>query len=79
MSSQSFPQTRPKGSQLRLKNVEGGVAIARWSERGELEQLSHAFDSAERARRFLAIASYELGFIPSALPHIMKRLQEKRA
>lgn len=77
MSAQSSKP--PKGSQLRLKNVEGGVAIARWSERGELEQLSFPFPSADHARRFLAIANYELGFIPSALPHILKRLQEKRA
>jgi hypothetical protein len=64
---------------LRLKNVEGGFAIARWSERGELEQLSFPFPSIDTARRFLAIANYRLGFIPSVLPHILERFQKKGA
>jgi hypothetical protein len=66
-----------KDSGLRLKIVEGGYAIARWSENGFLEQLSFPFDSIEKAREFLAIASYELRFIPSILPSIAERFKEK--
>lgn len=62
-----------KDSGLRLKIVEGGYAIARWSEKGFLEQLSFPFDCIEKAREFLAIASYELKFIPSVLPEIQQR------
>jgi hypothetical protein len=65
-----------KDSGLRLKIVEGGYAIARWSENGFLEQLSFPFDSIEKAREFLAIASYELRFIPSILPCIQQRFNE---
>ena len=65
-----------KASALRLKIVEGGYAIARWSEQGFLEQLSFPFDCIEKAREFLAIASYELKFIPSVLPHIQQRFHE---
>jgi hypothetical protein len=66
-----------RDSGLRLKIVEGGYAIARWSEQGFLEQLSFPFDSIEKAREFLAIASYELRFIPGVLPSIDKRFKEK--
>lgn len=68
-----------KASALRLKIVEGGYAIARWSEQGFLEQLSFPFDCIEKAREFLAIASYELKFIPSVLPHIQQRFYEKES
>lgn len=65
-----------KDSGLRLKIVEGGYAIARWSEQGFLEQLSFPFDCIEKARQFLAIANYDLKFIPSVLPEIQQRFKE---
>jgi hypothetical protein len=71
--------SQDRGFQLRLKSVEGGFAIARWSERGELEQLSFPFATIDAATQFLAIARYDLGFIPSALPHVLMRFQKERA
>lgn len=65
-----------KDSGLRLKIVEGGYAIARWSEDGFLEQLSFPFDCIEKAREFLSIANYELRFIPSVLPEIQRRFNK---
>lgn len=65
-----------KNQSLRLKIVEGGYAIARWSEHGFLEQLSFPFETIEKAREFLAIANYELRFIPSILPSIQQRFNE---
>ena len=66
-----------KDSGLRLKIVDGGYAIARWSEKGFLEQLSFPFETIEKAREFLAIASYELRFIPSVLPSIDQRFKKE--
>lgn len=54
--------------------VDSGWAIAVKHEKGELEQLSFPFDCIETAQRFLSIANYDLGFIPSVLPEKGKAL-----
>ena len=64
-----------KKTKLFLMAMKSGWAIARMTPDGP-EQLSWPFDCMEKAQEFCAIANYDLRFIPSALPHIHKRLAE---
>lgn len=60
---------------MMLVTVEGGHAIARTDASGQVETLSFPFEDRLVAERFLAIARYDLGFVPSALPHVAERFR----
>ena len=72
--TKSLPQGKPSKA-LVLVCVDGGWAIARHTDEG-LEQLSFPWEDKEKAREFLAITRVDLGFVPSALPHVLKRFSE---
>lgn len=73
---ESRSSLRSQRGSLALVETDQGWAIALRHEKGELEQLSFAFPSKALAERFQAITRVDLGFVPSALPAIAKRLTE---
>jgi hypothetical protein len=63
---------------LGLARVKGGWAIAQWTG-SEWEPLSYPFEDKLKARQFLKLTRPDLGWVPSILPHIEKRINKERA